>query len=110
MGDYVDITVTILGGGLTFAGIAYPYYAPGQPGWKIGAEANTEKWAIWFLAGAIAFFWAMFHLWRWWGLLVALPIAFVAGLVLTVSIGRNVQLAAYAGPVICVAAFFLTSW
>ena len=90
----------VLSGGLLMAGIAYPFYAPTQPGWKIGAWAGGGLWSLWFGFGALAYLGGMANLFGWLGLLAAIPWAFFLGFVLTFTIGRHMQMLALPAPIL----------
>jgi len=91
--------VTLLGGSLIMAGIAYPGFAKSS-GWPVGAAANGPVWALWFGMGALAYLAGMHTLWHWWGLIAAVPVAFLGGMTLTLVLKKQVQLLAYLGPIL----------
>ncbi len=94
------VIATVLGGGLTLSGIAYPSLAAAKPGWKVGSWAGGAFWTLWYLAGVLAYFGGMFDLWRWWGLVAAPPLAFAVGLGITALIGRQMQIVSLSGPIL----------
>jgi hypothetical protein len=87
-----------LSGGLIMAGIAYPSFARTKSGWKVGAWAGGGLWSLWFGSGTVAYLGGMANIFGWLGLLVAIPWAFILGFVLTLTVGRHMQLLALPGP------------
>jgi len=96
--DLVGIS-TLISGGLIFGGVAYPNYAQAK-GWAIGSTTGGAIWSVWFLFGGLAYLAGMFSFWGWLGLIAAVPAAFVHGLAFTLLLKRQMQLAAFLGPLL----------
>ena len=90
----------LLSGGLLQAGIAYPFYAPTQSGWKIGAWAGGGLWSLWFGFGTLAYLGGMANVFGWLGLIAAIPWALFLGFVLMLTLGRHMQLLALPAPIL----------
>ncbi len=95
----VDVAL-LASGGVILAGIAYPAYARSQAGWKIGAWSSSAGISVWFGLGALAYLAGMWSLYGWIGALLAIPLAFLTGLVLMLVVRRHVQLLALVGPIL----------